>query len=84
MRRRMFLAGGAGAVVAVSAQSVVACSSPASEPASSEGGPSDPAAQLREKYADFDADYVDNAIGPFVQNSVFEGQRPVLPMIDVS
>ena len=84
MRRRMFLAGGAGAVVAVSAQSVVACSSPASEPARSEGGPSDPAAQLREKYADFDADYVDNAIGPFVQNSVFEGQRPVLPMIDVA
>ena len=84
MRRRMFLAGGAGAVVAVSAQSVVACSSPASEPASPEGGPSDPAAQLREKYADFDADYVDNAIGPFVQNSVFEGQRPVLPMIDVA
>ena len=66
MRRRLFLAGGAGAVVAVSAQSVVACSSPATESSSRvpNGGSSDPAAQLREKYSDeFDADYVDNAIG---------------------
>ncbi|MGO4444860.1 hypothetical protein AB4Z42_16010 [Mycobacterium sp. 2YAF39] len=41
-------------------------------------------ARLREEYPDFDADYVDNAIAPFLQNSVFDGQRPVLPMIDVA
>ena len=83
MRRRVFLAGGAGAVAAVSAQSVVGCSSPADDTG---GGadPSDEAARLRAQYPDFDADYVDNAIAPFIRNSVFEGQRPVLPMIDVA
>lgn len=85
MRRRMFLAGGAGAVVAVSAQSVVACSSPKTESSIPNNDSSDAVAQIRAKYAgQFDADYVDNAIVPFVQNSVFEGQRPVLPMIDVA
>jgi hypothetical protein len=84
MRRRMFLAGGAGAVVAVSAQSVVACSSPTAEPATTNDSPGE-VAQIRAKYSDeFDADYVDNAIVPFLQNSVFDGQRPVLPMIDVA
>ncbi|MFY9917406.1 MAG: hypothetical protein WAL26_03290, partial [Mycobacterium sp.] len=74
----MFL-GGAGAVVAVSASSVVACSSPdGTEPVSPSSDSSDAVAQIRAQYSgQFDADYVDNAIVPFVQNSVFEGQRPV-------
>ncbi len=83
MKRRVFLAGGAGAVVAVSAQSVVACSSPTDAPAGPDSDASGEVARLRAQYPDFDADYVDNAIVPFTQNSVFEGQRPVLPMIDV-
>ena len=63
MRRRVFLAGGAGAVAAVSAQSVVGCSSRADD--TGEGGnPSDEVARLRAQYPDFDADYVDNAIPP--------------------
>ena len=36
MRRRMFLAGGAGAVAVVSARSVVGCCSPADDTRSSE------------------------------------------------
>ena len=83
MRRRVFLAGGAGAVAAVSAQSLVGCSSSADD-TSAGGGPSDEVARLRAQYPDFDADYIDNAIAPFVRNSVFDGQRPVLPMIDVA
>ena len=85
MKRRVFL-GGAGAVVTVSASSVVACSSPdGTEPVSPSSDSSDAVAQIRAQYSgQFDADYVDNAIVPFVQNSVFEGQRPVLPMIDLA
>jgi cytochrome P450 len=85
MKRRIFLAGGVGAAAAISAQSVVACSSPTTGSSSPSNDSSDAVAQIRAQYADeFDADYVDNAIVPFIQNSVFEGQRPVLPMIDVA
>ena len=75
MRRRMFLAGGAGAVVAVSALSVVACSSPASEPASSErafrrgGSVARAVCRLRRRRQ------CDRSVRP---------ERPVLPMIDVA
>jgi len=84
MRRRVFLASGAGAVAAVSAQSLVGCSTSTDEPPSPGSSALNDASSLREKYPDFDADYVDNAIAPFLQNSVFDGQRPVLPMIDVA
>ncbi|WP_319456012.1 MULTISPECIES: hypothetical protein [unclassified Mycobacterium] len=85
MRRRSFLAGGAGAVAALSTQSMIACSSPVdSPPASTEGLP-EAVAKLRAQYvADFDAEYVDNVIVPSFMNSMFDGQRPVLPMIDVA
>jgi hypothetical protein len=42
-------------------------------------------AKLRAQYvAQFDADYVDNVVLPSFLNSIFDGQRPVLPMIDVA
>jgi hypothetical protein len=34
--------------------------------------------------ADFDQTYVENAVVPFFLTSVYEGERPVLPMIDVT
>ena len=34
--------------------------------------------------ANFDRDYVENAVAPFFLTSLFEGERPVLPMIDVN
>ena len=42
-------------------------------------------AKLRAQYvAQFDADYVDNVVLPSFLNSIFDGERPVLPMIDVA
>lgn len=82
MKRRTFLAGSAGAVAGLSAQAVVACSSPA-DPAPSSGLP-DEVAALRAKYIDmFDADYVDHVIVPRFMDRVTDGARPVLPMIDL-
>lgn len=86
VNRRHFLAGGAGAVAAVSAQTLIACS-----PAAQEGQSTVPAmglpeevAKLREQYlAKFDTAYVDNVIVANVMNRVTAGERPVLPMIDL-
>lgn len=91
MRRRVFLSSGVSAVAAVS--TLAACSNN-----SSPAGPSTPTnqplapgdldgavAKLRAQYkAQFDADYVENVILPSFLNSMFDGQRPVLPMIDVA
>ncbi len=87
MRRRVFLASGAGAVAALSAQSVVACSAPENTTAPA-GETQDVAAEvvqkLRAQYeGQFDAEYVDHVIIPNHLVSIYEGQRPVLPMIDV-
>ena len=42
-------------------------------------------AKLRAQYAaQFDADYVDNVVIPSFLNSFYDGQRSVLPMIDVA
>jgi len=87
MKRRAFLvAGGTGAAVALSAQSVVACSSPApNQPPVATGEVEATIARLRTQYlAQFDADYVENVILPSYLVSVYDGQRPVLPMIDVA
>jgi hypothetical protein len=84
VRRRAFLAGGAGAV-AVTAVSVAGCSSSTSVAPAADGGSADVVGQLRQKYLDrFDAEYVDHVIVPFLQNGVFDGQRLVVPMIDVA
>ncbi|BBY76166.1 hypothetical protein MPRF_30650 [Mycolicibacterium parafortuitum] len=85
MRRRSFIAGGAGAVAALSTQSLVACSSPTDSPSGADTGLPEAVAKLRAQYvAEFDAEYVDHVIVPNVMNSVFDGQRPVLPMIDLA
>ena len=85
MRRRAFLAGGAGAVAAVSATAVAGCSSAPDTPPAQHNGSPDEVERLRTQYLkDFEADYVDNAIVPFLQNSIYDGQRLVLPMIDVA
>jgi cytochrome P450 len=34
--------------------------------------------------ANFDRDYVENAVVPFFLTSIYEGERPVLPMIDIN
>ena len=93
MRRRAFLAGGAGAVASVSALAGCAHSSPPKDqpppPSDQPLPPGDldgAAAKLRAKYiTEFgDADYVDNVVLPSFLNSIFDGERPVLPMIDVA
>jgi cytochrome P450 len=91
MRRRAFLAGGAGAgaIAVLATQSGCAPASPPPSPSPStppSAGDLDGAvAKLRAKYAgQFDAEYVDNVVLPSFLNSVFDGERPVLPMIDVA
>ena len=90
LRRRAFLAGGAGAVASISALSGCAHSSPPNSPPPSDqplppGDLDGAVAKLRAQYvAQFDADYVDNVVLPSFLNSVYDGERPVLPMIDVA
>jgi hypothetical protein len=89
VRRRAFLAGGAGAVASVSALAGCVHSSPPKDqpppPSDQPLAPGDldgAAAKLRAKYmTEFgDADYVDNVVLPSFLNSIFDGERPVLPM----
>jgi len=90
LRRRAFLAGGAGAVASISALSGCAHSSPPNSPPPSDqplppGDLDGAVAKLRAQYvAQFDADYVDNVVLPSFLNSIYDGERPVLPMIDVA
>ena len=89
MKRRAFLAGGATAVASVSALTGCAqASAPNSPPSDQPLPPGDldgAVAKLRAQYvAQFDADYVDNVVLPSFLNSIFDGERPVLPMIDVA
>lgn len=92
MRRRAFLAGGAGAgaIAVLATQTGCGSPSPGTETSTSaaEGSAGDlegAVAKLRERYtAEFDEEYVDNVIVPNFLNSIYDGQRPVLPMIDVA
>ncbi|WP_245839232.1 hypothetical protein [Mycobacterium aquaticum] len=85
LRRRAFLAGGAGAVAALSTQTLAACSKPEDAAMPNPDGTASAVAQLRAQYtAQFDADYVDHVIIPNHLVSVYDGQRPVLPMIDLA
>lgn len=61
-------------------------SSPTSAPApASDDQMAAAIAKLRAQYlAEFDADYVEHAILPWYLNTLSDGQRPVLPMIDVA
>ena len=86
MKRRTFLAGGATAVAGLSTQ----CAH-AHYPPPTHGQPVAPsdlqsvAARLRAQYLkEFDPAYVENVIVPNFLVSVYDGERPCLPMIDVS
>ncbi|QZT62880.1 cytochrome P450 [Mycolicibacterium austroafricanum] len=86
MRRRSFLAAGAGAAATLSAQSLVACATPDPAPPTDSGGaglPTQIAAQRTKYLEKFDAEYVDNVIVPHFMNRVTEGERPLLPLIDL-
>jgi cytochrome P450 len=86
VRRRAFLAGGAGAAVAVSAQALAGCSTAQTTVSPTTGAVSglpEEVVKLREEYlARFDAEYVDNVIVQHFLNRISDGERPVLPMID--
>lgn len=85
MKRRVFLATGGGAVVALSATSLAGCSADNPEPSQVNDAAAEVVSRLREQYlGQFDADYVDNVIIPNYTVSIYEGQRSVLPMIDVA
>jgi hypothetical protein len=85
VRRRLFLTGGAAAVASVSALSGCAQVDRPSDQPQPPGDLDGAVAKLRAQYvAQFDADYVDNVVLPSFLNSVFDGERPVLPMIDVA
>ncbi|CAN5127972.1 hypothetical protein BH11ACT6_BH11ACT6_41090 [soil metagenome] len=88
MRRRAFIAGGAGAVAGLTTLAGCANPSPTNSPAPAPVADDEMAAaiaDLRSQYlAQFDAAYVENAVLPWYLNTLSDGQRPVLPMIDVA
>jgi hypothetical protein len=84
MERRAFLTGTAAAVVGATGTAALAQSPPAA------GQPIAPtelqatAARLRAQFAkEFDPAYVENVIIPNFLVSIYQGERPVLPMIGV-
>ena len=84
MKRRTFLAGGATAVAALSASSAFSQSPPAPGQPLSPTDLASAAARIRAQFArDFEPAYIENAIVPFFLVSVYEGERPMLPMIGV-
>ena len=86
MKRRTFLAAGASSVAALSVQparSQYALPAPGQPLAPSDLAAE--AARLRAQFLrDFDPAYVENVIIPHFLVSVFAGERPMLPMIDVT
>lgn len=86
VRRRAFITSGAGAVAGLTALAGCANSSPTEVTApASDDEMAAAIAKVRAQYlAEFDGDYVENVILPWYLNTFSEGQRPVLPMIDVA
>jgi len=85
MKRREILAGGATAAAGLSAQPALSQSmaAPGKPPTATELEAA--AARLRSRFSrDFDPAYVENAILPFFMVSVYQGERSMLPMIDVN
>jgi len=83
MERRMVLA-----AAAASAASVISRTASAADPTTASPASPDLAAALARFRAaipsHFDRTYVENAVVPFFLTSVYEGERPALPMIDVT
>ncbi len=76
--RRDLLLGAAALATGVTA------ASPAAPAAPQSFDPSGALAKFRASIpSHFDRDYVENAVVPFYLTSVFAGERPILPMIDV-
>jgi hypothetical protein len=83
MKRRTVLAGAAAGAAGFFSGAAFAADTPAASPAS----PDLAAALARFRAsipAHFDRTYVENAIVPFFLTSTYEGERPALPMIDVT
>ncbi|MBV9642221.1 MAG: hypothetical protein JO334_01500 [Verrucomicrobia bacterium] len=88
MERRAFLKGAAvfGLAAGTSTASAIAAAG-----RTADGGDPSPdkmvaaLARFRETIPpNFDSDYVENAVVPFFLTSLYEGERPVLPMIDLN
>lgn len=85
MRRRTFLTGGVTAAVALTTQSAFAQSPPVAGQPLAPTDLQSTAARLRAQFEkEFDAEYVENVIIPNFLVSTYEGERPILPMIDVT
>ena len=87
MDRRAFLVGGGVAVAGMAAQPAASQSPPVPGQAATLLAPGDiasAAARLRKQFlGEFDAAYVENVIVPFFLLSVYQGEKPSLPMIGV-
>ena len=85
MKRRTFLTGGATAAAGLSIQPAFPDSpSTTAQPLTATAVESS-AARLRTQFSkQFDPEYVENAILPFFLVSVYQGERSLLPMIDLS
>jgi hypothetical protein len=78
MERRLFLKGAAATPAALLPASASAADVPT-------GGLDAALARLRASIpSNFDRAYVENAVVPFFLTSIYEGERPALPMIDVT
>lgn len=85
MKRRTFLTGGATAAAGLSIRPDFSHEAHAANRPLTVTELEGTAAQLRSRFAHgFDPAYVENAILPFFLVSVYEGERAMLPMIDVS
>jgi hypothetical protein len=91
LERRTVLKGGAAAFGLIGSGASAATVA-AAKPAAGEAARSQLPEQLLtavERFratipADFEPDYVEHAVIPFFLTSIYEGERPMLPMIDVN
>jgi cytochrome P450 len=91
MERREFLKGTAavGLAAGTSAAGVVAANTEVAEAQTTSGDYSDDVVAALARFrktvpAHFDRTYVENVVVPFFLTSIFEGERPLLPMIDLN
>jgi len=91
MERREFLKGTAavGLAAGTSAAGVVATNTEVAEAQATSGDSSEDVVAALARFrktipANFDRAYVENAVIPFFLTSLFEGERPLLPMIDLN
>ena len=78
MERRMFLKGAAASTAALVPASASAVDAPSGDLAAA-------LARFRASIpSNFDRTYVENAVVPFFLSSIYQGERPALPMIDLA